>query len=91
MGPWTSKAPVWPRALFICVFASGLLVQDGLGLRARHNRVGRHRRVPEPVADPEGRTFGEVQEQQQNQHKPVFENCEHYQPSVNEGAPGGRT
>jgi hypothetical protein len=35
--------------------------------------------------------FGEVQEQQQNKHKPIFENCENYQPTVNEEASRGRT
>ena len=77
--------------LLVCLCLSTLLIESTAGLHSRHNRAGRRRRVPEPVPDPVGQTFVEVQEQQQNQHKPVFESCENYEPSVNEEAQRGGT
>jgi hypothetical protein len=86
---WSTSWTSWSTVLvYVCLWA--VLAESAAGLHSRHNRAGRRRRVPEPIPDPVGQAFGEVSEQQQNQHKPVFENCENYQPSVNEEAQRGR-
>ena len=80
----------WSKVV-LCLFVSVLLFDSVRTVHSRHNRAGRHRRVPDPGPEPVVQVFGEVQEQQQNKHKPVFENCENYQPTVNEEASRGRT
>ena len=84
---WTMS---WSKVV-LCLFVSVLLFDSVRTVHSRHNRAGRHRRVPDPGPEPVVQVFGEVQEQQQNKHKPVFENCENYQPTVNEEASRGRT
>jgi len=86
---WTPWTMPWSRVL-LCLYVSAFLVDGVRTVHSRHNRAGRHRRVPDPGPDPVVQVFGEVQEQQQNKHKPVFENCENYQPEVNEEASRGR-
>ena len=80
----------WSKVV-LCLFVGVLFFDSARTVHSRHNRAGRHRRVPDPGPEPVVQVFGEVQEQQQNKHKPVFENCENFQPSVNEEASRGRT
>jgi len=85
---WTMS---WSKVLAVLYISSFLVVISVDAVHSRHNRAGRHRRVPDPGPDPVVQVFGEVQEQQQqNKHKPVFENCENYTPEVNEEASRGR-
>ena len=66
-------------ALVLClVAASGIHPAEGI---KRHHR--RHRRDPDPVG-------GEERVQEQNKYKPKFEDCETYDPTVEEGSRKGK-
>ena len=65
-------------ALALCVVAATML-SPAEGIR-RHQR--RHRRDPDPV--------GEERVQEQNKYKPKFEDCETYDPTVEEGSRKGK-
>ena len=65
-------------ALVLClVAASGIHSAEGI---KRHHR---HRRDPDPVG-------GEERVQEQNKYKPKFEDCETYDPTVEEGSRKGK-
>ena len=64
-------------ALALCIVAATTLSAEGI---RRHQR--RHRRDPDPV--------GEERVQEQNKYKPKFEDCETYDPTVEEGSRKGK-
>ena len=65
-------------ALVVClIVAAGIHSAEGI---RRHHR---HRRDPDPV--------GEERVQEQNKYKPKFEDCETYDPTVEEGSRKGKS
>ena len=65
-------------ALLMCLIAS-TGINSAEGIRRHH----RHRRDPDPV--------GEERVQKPNLYKPKFEDCETYDPTVEEGSRKGKT
>ena len=64
-------------ALVMCLIAAAG-IPSAEGMRRHH----RHRRDPDPV--------GEERVQEQNKYKPKFEDCETYDPTVEEGSRKGK-
>ena len=65
-------------ALVMCLIAAAG-IPSAEGMRRHH----RHRRDPDPV--------GEERVQEQNKYKPKFEDCETYDPTVEEGSRKGKS
>lgn len=85
---WTVRTVVIRLAIVTLIGAAAAeAIRIG---HSRHNRAGRHRRVPDPGPESGPSAFGDVRGQQQNKHKPVFDNCKNYQPEVAEEAEKGK-
>ena len=65
--------------LVTCLIIAAAGVRSAEGIRRHH----RHRRDPDPV--------GEERVQKPNLYKPKFEDCETYEPAVEEGSRKGKT
>ena len=64
--------------LVTCLIVAAAGVRPAEGIRRHH----RHRRDPDPV--------GEERVQKPNLYKPKFEDCETYEPAVEEGSRKGK-